>query len=358
MRLAILYAAAAHAERHRRLRGRAAPRLEQPSSDPSLRRFDRGSLGLARSRRCRSPCTARTISSGPPTATPTTSSSFRSATRGATTTCGPTSSATRAWSCFTTRSCTTRARGRCSAGSGSPTIAPSSHSITRELPPEAAEPAINGFARAAVLRLADAPRARQLGTPRGRAQRQPRRRPARAFPETPIDAIRMGVAQPASIRRTDRRDPRPARHSARRHRHRRLRRRVGREADRPAPQGSVRRPGLRAANPRPTGRASASPLRRARPIARELGIDDIVTCTGYVPDDEVGSYLAIADVVSCLRWPSARETSASWLRAIAAGRATIVTDLVAADRRADAGSEELDSPRRGTRGKPRGRRSP
>jgi hypothetical protein len=41
----------------------------------------------------------------------------------------------------------------------------------------------------------------------------------------------------------------------------------------------------------------------------------------------VGSYLAIADVVSCLRWPSARETSASWLRAIAAGRATIVTDL-------------------------------
>ena len=28
-----------------------------------------------------------------------------------------------------------------------------------------------------------------------------------------------------------------------------------------------------------------------------------------------------------LRWPSARETSASWLRAIAAGRPTLVTDL-------------------------------
>ena len=28
-----------------------------------------------------------------------------------------------------------------------------------------------------------------------------------------------------------------------------------------------------------------------------------------------------------LRWPSARETSASWLRAIAAGRPTVVTDL-------------------------------
>jgi glycosyltransferase involved in cell wall biosynthesis len=71
----------------------------------------------------------------------------------------------------------------------------------------------------------------------------------------------------------------------------------------------------------------ALPHYDALSVARDLGIDDIVTCTGYVPDDDVGSYLAIADVVSCLRWPSARETSASWLRAIAAGRATIVTDL-------------------------------
>jgi hypothetical protein len=31
--------------------------------------------------------------------------------------------------------------------------------------------------------------------------------------------------------------------------------------------------------------------------------------------------------VSCLRWPSAGETSASWLRALAAGRPTIVTAL-------------------------------
>ncbi len=39
------------------------------------------------------------------------------------------------------------------------------------------------------------------------------------------------------------------------------------------------------------------------------------------------AYLAASDVVLSLRWPSARETSASWLRAIAAGRPTVVTDL-------------------------------
>ena len=71
----------------------------------------------------------------------------------------------------------------------------------------------------------------------------------------------------------------------------------------------------------------ALPHYDALSIARDLGLDEIVTGTGYVPDHEVGAYLAAADVVSCLRWPTARETSASWLRAIAAGRATIVTDL-------------------------------
>jgi glycosyltransferase involved in cell wall biosynthesis len=71
----------------------------------------------------------------------------------------------------------------------------------------------------------------------------------------------------------------------------------------------------------------ALPHYDALSIARDLGLDEIVTGTGYVPDHEVGTYLAAADIVSCLRWPTARETSASWLRAIAAGRATIVTDL-------------------------------
>jgi len=65
----------------------------------------------------------------------------------------------------------------------------------------------------------------------------------------------------------------------------------------------------------------------ARAVAQDLRVNDIVTCTGFVPDTEVGAYLGASDIVSCLRWPSAHETSASWLRAVAAGRATIVTDL-------------------------------
>ena len=61
--------------------------------------------------------------------------------------------------------------------------------------------------------------------------------------------------------------------------------------------------------------------------AREVGVGDIVTVTGHVPDADLGAYLASADIVSCLRFPSGHETSASWLRALAAGRPTLVTDL-------------------------------
>jgi glycosyltransferase involved in cell wall biosynthesis len=65
--------------------------------------------------------------------------------------------------------------------------------------------------------------------------------------------------------------------------------------------------------------------------ARTLGVDDRITITGYVPDEELPTYLAIADVCLCLRWPTGRETSASWLRALAAGRPTIITDLAHTD---------------------------
>jgi glycosyltransferase involved in cell wall biosynthesis len=61
--------------------------------------------------------------------------------------------------------------------------------------------------------------------------------------------------------------------------------------------------------------------------ARSTGVADLVTVTGFVSDIELPAYLAAADIVSCLRFPSAGETSASWLRALAAGRPTIVTDL-------------------------------
>ncbi len=61
--------------------------------------------------------------------------------------------------------------------------------------------------------------------------------------------------------------------------------------------------------------------------AAARGLAERVRVTGFVPDAELPAHLALADICACLRWPSNGETSASWLRAIAAGRATIVTDL-------------------------------
>jgi glycosyltransferase involved in cell wall biosynthesis len=61
--------------------------------------------------------------------------------------------------------------------------------------------------------------------------------------------------------------------------------------------------------------------------AAKLGLSDYVIASGYVDDDEFGSYLAAADVCLCLRWPSAHETSAAWLRCLAAARPTVITDL-------------------------------
>jgi glycosyltransferase involved in cell wall biosynthesis len=61
--------------------------------------------------------------------------------------------------------------------------------------------------------------------------------------------------------------------------------------------------------------------------ARAAGIAEIVTTTGFVAEDELPAYLKACDIISCLRFPTARETSASWLRALAAGRPTLVTDL-------------------------------
>ena len=57
------------------------------------------------------------------------------------------------------------------------------------------------------------------------------------------------------------------------------------------------------------------------------GLEGRVTVAGYVDDADVLRYLAATDICLCLRWPTMRETSATWLRALAAGKATIVTDL-------------------------------
>ena len=59
------------------------------------------------------------------------------------------------------------------------------------------------------------------------------------------------------------------------------------------------------------------------------GLADRVTLTGYLRDEkDLTDHIAACDVSLNLRWPTARETSGPWLQALAAGRATIVTDLV------------------------------
>jgi glycosyltransferase involved in cell wall biosynthesis len=66
----------------------------------------------------------------------------------------------------------------------------------------------------------------------------------------------------------------------------------------------------------------------AADIARH-GLADHVTLTGYLESDEsLTDHLAACDVTLNLRWPTARETSGPWLRALAAGKATVITDLV------------------------------
>jgi glycosyltransferase involved in cell wall biosynthesis len=61
--------------------------------------------------------------------------------------------------------------------------------------------------------------------------------------------------------------------------------------------------------------------------ARLLGVGNRVVRTGYVEDAELADYIEAADFCLCLRWPSAGESSASWLRCLAAGKATVITDL-------------------------------
>ena len=63
-------------------------------------------------------------------------------------------------------------------------------------------------------------------------------------------------------------------------------------------------------------------------VARNTGVGDRVAVAGYVPDDELDQHLVAADVCLCMRWPTSRETSASYLRCLAAGRPTLTTDLV------------------------------
>jgi glycosyltransferase involved in cell wall biosynthesis len=52
-----------------------------------------------------------------------------------------------------------------------------------------------------------------------------------------------------------------------------------------------------------------------------------VHVAGYIPEEEIGDYLAASDACLCLRWPTALETSAAWVQCLAAGKPTVISDL-------------------------------
>jgi glycosyltransferase involved in cell wall biosynthesis len=57
------------------------------------------------------------------------------------------------------------------------------------------------------------------------------------------------------------------------------------------------------------------------------GVSDLVEITGWADDDAFDRAIVDSDVCLCLRWPTNREASGPWLRALAAGKPTIVNDL-------------------------------
>jgi glycosyltransferase involved in cell wall biosynthesis len=60
----------------------------------------------------------------------------------------------------------------------------------------------------------------------------------------------------------------------------------------------------------------------------EHDLEESVIITGYLDDDdEFTDHLAACDVSLNLRWPTAREVSGPWLRALAAGKPTVTIDL-------------------------------
>lgn len=61
---------------------------------------------------------------------------------------------------------------------------------------------------------------------------------------------------------------------------------------------------------------------------RRHGLDEAVIAAGYIDtDDELDAHIAACDAAVNLRWPTAREISGPWLRCLAAGVATVITQL-------------------------------
>ena len=64
-----------------------------------------------------------------------------------------------------------------------------------------------------------------------------------------------------------------------------------------------------------------------RSIIEELALEDAVRLTGYVSMEEYSRYLSVADTCVNLRYPTMGATSGSVLRAMAASKAVIVSDV-------------------------------
>lgn len=164
------------------------------------------------------------------------------------------------------------------------------------------------------------------------------------FPGVPIETIRMGVAdpwralRPERLGRDDTREPVAARTAP----GERLRAQCGIPRDavvfaafgRLTPEKRLGQ-AIRAVARLTARNVPARLLLVGEPVPYydvraeidRRGAGDLVTIAGYVADETVALWLDAADVCLCLRWPTARETSASWLRCLAAGKPTIVTDL-------------------------------
>ena len=64
-----------------------------------------------------------------------------------------------------------------------------------------------------------------------------------------------------------------------------------------------------------------------RADAKAHGVADLVEVTGWVGDGAFDRAIQDADVCLCLRWPTNREASGPWIRALAAGKPTVINDL-------------------------------
>jgi len=65
----------------------------------------------------------------------------------------------------------------------------------------------------------------------------------------------------------------------------------------------------------------------AEELVERLGVSEAVLWRDTLDDDAFEVAIASVDVVINLRWPTAVETSGPWLRALAAGRPTVIVDL-------------------------------